>query len=246
MKAVLILGATSGIAREMARSFAKRGYDVTVAGRDAETLDTIAADLRIRYGVQSKALRFDVSDFSSHAVIIDQYFADAGQSAAGVCLCLGYLGDQATAQQDDAEAQQILQVNMTACVSLLEHAARHLETRRSGFVCALGSVAGDRGRRSNYLYGSAKAGLAAYLQGLRSRLFVVNVPVTTVKPGFVDTGMTFGKPGMFLVASPESVAEAVCAAVERKKDTVYLPKFWGLIMLIIKLVPETIFKRLPL
>ena len=157
---------------------------------------------------------------------------------------MGYLGDQTKGQNDWEEARRILETNFTGCVSALNIVANYFESRRTGFICAVSSVAGDRGRQSNYLYGAAKAGLSAYLQGLRNRLFRANVKVITVKPGFVDTHMTYGRPGLVLLASPESVAKGIFRAVATGKDVVYLPWFWRLIMLIVRSVPEGVFKRL--
>src|SRR5205814_6837372 len=139
---------------------------------------------------------------------------------------VGYLGDQAAAQADFAEARQIIETNLTGCVSVLNFIANEFESRRSGFICALCSVAGDRGRQSNYLYGAAKGGLAIYLAGLRNRLFGSGVRVLTVKPGFVDTPMTFGRQGLFLVASPEGVARAILTAIQRGQDVASIPWFW--------------------
>jgi short-subunit dehydrogenase len=157
---------------------------------------------------------------------------------------MGYLGDQAKGQCDGEEARRILETNFTGCVSALNILANHFEPRRAGFICAISSVAGDRGRQSNYLYGAAKAGLSAYLQGLRNRLFHAHVKVLTVKPGFVDTHMTYGRSGLFLVASPESVAKGIFRAIVKGKDVVYLPWFWRPIMLVVRSIPEGIFKRL--
>jgi short-subunit dehydrogenase len=157
---------------------------------------------------------------------------------------MGYLGDQAKGQTDWEEAHRILETNFTGCVSALNILANHFEARGAGFICAISSVAGDRGRQSNYLYGAAKAGLSAYLQGLRNRLFPAHVKVITIKPGFVDTRMTYGRSGLLLVASPERVAKGIFGAIVKGKDVVYLPWFWRFIMLIVQSIPEAIFKRL--
>ena len=145
-----------------------------------------------------------------------------------------------------AEARRILDTNFTGCVSALEILARRFEARRAGFIAALSSVAGDRGRQSNYLYGAAKGGLSTYLQGLRNRLHHSGVRVVTIKPGFVDTAMTYGRPGLFLVASPERVARAVYRALRGGQDVVYVPWFWRPVMFAMRGVPERLFKRLRL
>jgi len=241
---VLILGATSAIASALAREFAAHKFDLVLAGRDREELGALASDLSLRYGVQAGVLSFDALDTQTHASILPSFLSKAGNALEGVVVCMGYLGDQAKGQCDWEEARRILETNFTGCVSALDILANHFELRRKGFICAISSVAGDRGRQSNYLYGAAKAGLSTFLQGLRNRLFHANVKVITVKPGFVDTHMTYGRPGLFLVASPESVAKGVFRAIVKGKDVVYLPWFWRIIMLIVQSVPEVIFKRL--
>jgi short-subunit dehydrogenase len=243
MGTVMILGATSGIARAVAASYAKRGHPLLLLGRDMAELQAIAADLAIRHGVSVTAHRFDALAYDTHESALSQAIASAPAPLEGAVVAFGYLGDQAKGQADWAEAQRILDTNFTAAASTLTHLGNHLEAQRSGWLCVLSSVAGDRGRQSNYLYGSAKAGLTAFLSGLRARLFKAGVHVTTIKPGFVDTGMTFGKPGMFLVASPDHAAEGIVKAVSRRRDSAYVPGFWALIMLIIRSVPEPVFKR---
>jgi decaprenylphospho-beta-D-erythro-pentofuranosid-2-ulose 2-reductase len=139
-----------------------------------------------------------------------------------------------------------MNANLTEAAMILEQFAAHFEARGSGFIVGVASVAGDRGRQSNYIYGASKAGFAAYLQGLRARMTKSGVRVLTVKPGFVDTKMTFGLPGLFLVASPESVGRTIHRAVLRERDVIYVPWFWRWILLIIRLIPERVFKRLSL
>jgi decaprenylphospho-beta-D-erythro-pentofuranosid-2-ulose 2-reductase len=237
---VLILGATSGIARAVAAEFASHKHALILAGRRREELEALAADLNLRHGVRTQTTTFDISDEASLRACLSA----AGDVLVGVVLCVGYLGDQAAAETDLREARRILDINFTECVLALNIIASHFERRREGFICAVSSVAGDRGRLSNYLYGSAKGGLSTCLQGLRNRLFQSNVRVITVKPGFVDTRMTFGKPNLFLVASPETVARGVYRAIVDGKDVVYLPWFWRLVMFAVRAIPESLFKRL--
>jgi decaprenylphospho-beta-D-erythro-pentofuranosid-2-ulose 2-reductase len=246
MARVLILGATSSIARGVAEQFARRHYDLILAGRDEPELKLLASDLGVRYGAKSAVCVLDVRDCTSHEAVLESCLESEGGSLEGAILCAGYLGDQVAAQTDAAEARRILETNFTGCVSVLEIIARRLENRGRGFICALSSVAGDRGRQSNYFYGAAKGGLSIYLEGLRNRLFPSRVCVITVKPGFVDTAMTFGKRGLFLVASPESVARGLIKAVVGGKDVVYIPWFWRPIMFLIRLIPQSIFKRMRL
>jgi short-subunit dehydrogenase len=241
---VLILGATSAIASALAREFAAHKFDLVLGGRDREELSALTSDLSLRYGIRAGVLSFDALDAQTHASTLRSFLSGAGNALEGVVVCMGYMGDQAKGQCDWEEARRILETNFTGCVSVLNILANHFEPRRAGFICAISSVAGDRGRQSNYLYGAAKAGLSTFLQGLRNRLFHANVKVITVKPGFVDTHMTYGRPGLFLVASPESVAKGIFQAIAKGKDVVYLPWFWRLIMLIVQSIPEAIFKRL--
>jgi short-subunit dehydrogenase len=241
---VLILGATSAIASALAREFAAHKFDLVLGGRDREELSARACDLSLRYGVRAAVLPFDVLDTQTHASTLRSFLSETANALEGVVVCMGYLGDQAKGQSDWEEARLILETNFTGCVSALNILANHFESRRAGFICAISSVAGDRGRQSNYLYGAAKAGLSTYLQGLRNRLFPAHVKVITVKPGFVDTRMTYGRPGLFLVASPESVAKGIFRAIVKGRDVVYLPWFWHFIMLVVQSIPEAIFERL--
>jgi short-subunit dehydrogenase len=243
MATVMILGATSGIARAVASAYAQRGKHLLLLGRDMPELETIAADLALRHGITATPHRFDALAYDTHPAVLDGAIAAASDAVEGAVVCFGYLGEQATGEAEWPEAQRILDTNFTAAVSVLNHLANRFAERRSGWLCGLSSVAGDRGRGSNYLYGSAKAGLTAYLSGLRARMFKVGVQVTTIKPGFVDTAMTRGKPGMFLVAKPEAAAEGIVRAIEQGRDAAYVPGFWALIMLIIRSVPEFVFKR---
>jgi short-subunit dehydrogenase len=164
----------------------------------------------------------------------------------GVLLAFGYLVERRVAEADSRERMAMLARNLIGAVSLLEPLAACLERQRSGFVIGISSVAGDRGRQSNYIYGAAKGGFTIYLQGLRNRLFHARVRVVTIKAGFVDTAMTYGMPGLFLVASPEYVGSRIVRALERGSDVAYIPWFWRYIMLVLKLIPESLFKRLKL
>lgn len=246
MGTVLILGATSGIMRAVAHEFAGRGYDLVLTGRDKPEVETLAADLGIRYGVRAHAHQLDALTYEAHPQQIEACIRDADGNLAGAVLGIGYLGDHSRAQRENEEARRIIDTNLNACISLLNPLANYFEEKGDGFLCVLSSVAGDRGRQSNYVYGAAKAGLSAYLSGLRNRLHPAGVQVTTVLPGFVDTAMTYGKEGMFLVASPERIARGILRAIEGRKDVVYLPGFWRAIMFLIRSVPEAIFKRLRL
>lgn len=243
---MLLFGATSGIMRGLAHELATKGYHLLLVARDREEVGALASDLQVRYNVNVQMYVLDALSLDEHGAVLDACLEDTLGELEGVVLGLGYLGEQTRAERDSREARQIIETNFTAPVLLLGRVANHLEEKGSGFICVLSSVAGDRGRQSNYVYGSAKAGLSAFLQGLRNRLHHSGVQVVTVKPGFVDTSMTYGMEGLFLVASPEKVARGIMRAIERGKDEVYLPGFWRWIMLAIRSVPEPLFKRLRL
>lgn len=242
---VLILGASSSIARWTAHAFARRGYDVILAGRDDEDLTRLASDVRVRYNGSAHALHFDALCASSHAAAFRDALGLAGgaEHLAGLVLAFGLLDDQRRAAHDGELAANLVDVNFTAAVRMLTVASDHFECRGRGFIVAVGSIAGDRGRQSNYVYGAAKAGLSVFMQGLRHRLAKCGITVLTVKPGFVDTQMTFGLPGLFLVAPPSVVGERIARAVEEKQSVLYVPAFWRIIMMIIRLLPQGIFHR---
>lgn len=243
---VVVLGATSAIARAVASELARRGYRLLLAGRDADELDRIAADLRVRHACDVATLAFDALDPMSSASFIDAVEARSDGQLGGVVAAVGSLGDQARAAADPVHAVELLQTNFVGLVGVLTGLAQILVRRKAGFIIGIASVAGDRGRQSNFVYGSAKGGFALWLQGLRNRLWHAGVRVITVKPGFVDTGMTFGLPGMFLVADPARVGTAIVRALDRRADVIYLPGFWRYIMWIIRAIPEPVFKRMRL
>ena len=244
-KGVLILGATSTIGRSLAQKFARQGFSLHLAARDTFEVERVAKDLTLRDRVPVSWSLFECNNYQTHG----DFFINVTnklEELTGVVVCLGELGDHHQAQTDFQQTLSIINSNYVGIVSILTHAANYLEKQERGFIIGLSSVAGDRGRQSNYIYGSAKGALHLFLQGLRNRLSPFNIQVLTVKPGFVDTKMTFGKPGLFLVASPEQVAEAIITALQQQKTIVYIPWFWFWIMLIIRSLPETLFKQLKL
>jgi len=242
----LILGAKSAIAQAIARRLATDGYDLILAARRTEPLEPLAADLRLRQERQVLIWPFDALDTAKAADFPASLARECGEFHL-VVMVFGYLGDQKQAQTDTEEIERILHTNFTGGAVVLSHLANYLERldQPCGII-GIGSVAGDRGRQSNYFYGAAKGALGLFLQGLRNRLAATNVHVMTVKPGFVDTPMTEGLEGLFLVASPEAVANDIVKAFNKKKDILYTPWFWRYIMLIIKNIPERIFKKLKL
>jgi short-subunit dehydrogenase len=245
---ILVLGATSGIARALCHELARRGCRLVLAGRDADELGKVASDLHVRYGTDGHVEPFDALDYEGHSAFFGRCLGHFNGDLTGVVLCYGYMTDQARTETDFCQARRTIDVNLTSAVSLLSLAANHLELSRQGFIAAIASVAGDRGRQSNYTYGAAKAGLATYLQGLRNRLCRAGVHVLTVKPGFVDTPMTQGllNPKSPLVASPARVARDIDRAIRKRKNTLYTPWFWWGILAVIRSIPEPIFKRLRL
>jgi short-subunit dehydrogenase len=242
---VLLVGGSSGIGRALAREMAARGACLHLAARDDKEADRIAQDLVIRYGAQVSHSAFDVTAYESHSELIERAAQTLGRLDL-IVVTVGELGDQLMAQKDAAFTRRIIEANYVGVVSLLTHAANYFEHQRRGAIIAIGSVAGDRGRPSNYVYGSAKSGLDRFLQGLRARLFRSGVQVLTVKPGFVDTRMTFGRPGVILACSPSRVALAAIHGLERRRNVVYVPWWWFWIMLAVRAVPESVFKRLSL
>lgn len=245
MKKVLCIGATSSIARQLALQIAGQGGELFLAGRAEDELRFITEDIRIRYDVNVETGRFDADDFVSHSELFNNTIKALDGLDMVVC-SLGYLGEQKKGENDTTEAFRIIDINYKAVVSLISLAANYLEERNKGDIIVLSSVAGDRGRQSNYIYGSAKAGVTVFLQGLLNRLAGKNVHVLTVKLGFVDTAMTYGLPGLFGVADPADVATEILKAAIKKKNEIYIPWFWRLIMTIIKSIPEPLFKRLSL
>lgn len=242
---VLILGATSGIGRAVAHRWAKEKVNLLLAGRDMTELERAAADLRIRYGIEAEALQFDALAFDTHKTRFNDAVARAGD-LLGIILCHGLMTPQMEAQDNFTAARRMIDTNYTSAASILGLAADYFEKQKGGFIAVVTSVAGDRGRQSNYIYGSSKGALSLFVQGLRNRLSRTGVTVLTIKPGFVDTAMTWGLPGLFLVASPQHVADEIWRAVRRKKMILYTPWFWRWIMAIIKCVPERIFRKMKL
>jgi decaprenylphospho-beta-D-erythro-pentofuranosid-2-ulose 2-reductase len=240
----IVLGATSAIARAFARAAARGGADVLLAARDLDDARATAADIALRTGQRCEAVKFDAGDTGTHAELVAWAQEFAAGAPLSVFLAFGAMPEQAAIDAEPALIGPTVATNFTNAAGILHRFAPVLEAQGSGAVVALGSVAGDRGRLKNYVYGAAKAGLHAYLQGLRARLFRKGVHVVTLKPGFVDTAMTWGLPGMFLVAPPEAIAAAALAAAAKKRDIVYAPLFWWGIMTIIRHIPERIFKKL--
>ena len=241
MDYILIIGAKSDIAKAVAIKYAEKGYNLYLAARKSNELQDFVSDIKIRNQRDVKCLDIDILDYKSH----QNFYNSLAEKPIGVISVVGYLGDQEKAQNDFEEAKKIMDTNFTGVVSILNVVANDFEKNKNGFIVGISSVAGDRGRKSNFIYGSAKGAFTTYLSGLRNRLFNSNVHVLTVKPGFVATKMTenLDLPKK-LTAQPEEVAEDIFKSQQKGKNVLYTKWFWRWIMLIIKNVPEFIFKKL--
>ena len=237
--AVLILGARSDIAMAAAHPFAKADYDIQLAMRNADCTDGDKANIEMQYQVIVTLHDFDALDIASH-----EYFVDALPQLPDVVVCaVGHMGEQAENEQDVEAAAQVMRSNFEGPASILGVLANRFEQRGSGTLVGISSVAGERGRATNYVYGSAKAGFTAFMSGLRNRLAKKGVHVVTVLPGFVATKMTEGMSlPPKLTAQPDEVANALFNAVQKKRNTIYVKPVWQLIMIIIRNIPERVFK----
>jgi decaprenylphospho-beta-D-erythro-pentofuranosid-2-ulose 2-reductase len=243
MKNILIVGATSAIATACARRWATEGANLFLVARNGERLQQVADDLVARGAKRAACFQLDINEVERHAAMLESCQAELGKIDI-VLVAPGTLPDQAQCQDSAEVAMREFNTNVTSIIGLLTPIANLIEAQRGGTIAVISSVAGDRGRPSNYLYGSAKAALSAFCEGLRARLFKSGVHLVTIKPGFVATPMTQGLPlpGP-LVATADKVAGDITRAIEKKKDVLYTPWFWSLIMLIIRSVPKFLFKR---
>ena len=238
----IILGATSTIARVFARSVAERGDSVILAGRDMDELERSAADCQSRGAPEARAVAFDARDIASFDAAIS--LAEAAEGTISAAVFVGSMPPQEDMDADVSLIEGVVADSFTGPAAFLTRLAPLLEARGSGTVVGVGSVAGDRGRLGNYIYGASKAGFHTYLSGLRNRLGRSGVHVVTVKPGTVDTAMTWGMDALPFLAPPEKVAGDILRAVDKKKNTLYTPFIWWPVMTVIKSIPEGIFKKL--
>jgi short-subunit dehydrogenase len=239
MQKIFIVGATSAIAEQAARLYAARGDKLFLTGRNAQRLAAIAADLKLRGATALESAVLDIDDLPAHAGVLARAWSGAPPDV--VLVAPGTLPDQAACEASVELTVKEFNTNGLSVIALLTGVAQRV--RPGDAIVVISSVAGDRGRQSNYVYGSAKAALSAFLSGLRQRLAKSGVAVVTIKPGFVDTPMTRDFKKGALWASPQAVARGIVRAADRRRDVVYLPWFWSGIMFIIKHVPEAIFKR---
>jgi short-subunit dehydrogenase len=244
-KRILVLGATSGIAEACGRLWATRGDSLYLVARNADKLVAVAADARTRGASHVETAVANLDDTAAHPELL----AHAINSLGGLdiaFIALGVLGDQNEAERNFASASQILHTNFNAPVSLLTWLANYTAQRHAGTLAVLSSVAGERGRKSNYVYGSSKAGLTTFVDGLRNRIDRDGVRVMTIKPGPVRTAMTEKMKGNAKFADVEVVAAALVKAIDKGTDVVYVPGIWRIIMAVIRLIPERVFKKLNL
>jgi short-subunit dehydrogenase len=245
VRKVLIVGATSAIAEATARMLAERGDALYLVARNEARLAAVAADLSVRGSPRVGSEVLDANDFAAHEAMLER----AESFLAGydtVLIAHGTLSDQKACEGSVELTLSEINTNALSVVALLTRIANRLAQRQAGTIAVISSVAGDRGRGSNYVYGSAKALVTAFLSGLRQRLVKCGVNVVTIKPGFVDTPMTAAFDKGLLWARPESIARGIVRALDRHSGTVYLPGFWRPIMLVIRAIPESLFLRLSL
>jgi short-subunit dehydrogenase len=245
MLRIIIIGATSAIAEATARRYAARGARLYLIARHAARLEDMAADLQVRSAAGTSFATMDVNDHAAHERVLAAAWEWLGDVDV-VLIAHGTLPDQVACQVSADTAVAEFTTNATSTIALMTLAAKRLEAQGHGAIAVISSVAGDRGRQSNYLYGAAKAAVSTFASGLRQRLASSGIAVVTIKPGFVDTPMTQGFKKGALWAKPETIARGIVGAIDRRRSVVYLPWFWSIIMLVIKHIPEPVFKRIKL
>jgi short-subunit dehydrogenase len=245
MQRILIVGATSAIAEASARLFASRGDALFLAGRSSERLQAMAEDLKVRGASQSDTFVYDARDFDRIPALLRAASEQLGGLDAAL-IAHGSLSDQAACQRSVEQLREEIDVNAVSVMALCTHLASQLESQGHGVIAVISSVAGDRGRQSNYVYASAKAAVTAFTSGLRQRLYPLGIRVVTIKPGLVSTPMTAAFKKGALWATPASVAADIVRAMDGGSGVIYTPWFWRPIMWIIRSVPETLFRRLRL
>jgi len=239
-KTVLILGGNSDVGKSLSRDFSKLGSNIILTSRKKGQLDSFKSDLEIRYSIKCDLEFLDVLDFNSH----EFFYNNLKKKPDIVISCIGYLDNQEKSENSFEESLKSIQTNFTGLVSILNLVSNDFESRKSGIIVGISSVAGDRGRGSNYIYGSSKSGFTSYLSGLRNRLFNSGVKVIDVKPGFIKSKMTdhLDLPKI-LTSTPEEISDSIIKSIKKKKNTIYIKWFWKWIMLVIIILPEFIFKR---
>lgn len=241
--AVLILGATSSIAKATAAALAEKGHSLFLASRDLHELERMCLDFKIRYPVDIQHTYFDADDVKHHSNFFHQVIQKMG-SLEGIVVAFGEAGDQQRAIYDFNEVEKIFNRNFVGSCAILTSAANYFHQEKKGFIVAISSTAADRANKHNYVYASAKAGLSVFLQGLRHRLYASGIQVLTVKPYFVDTAATFGDSSFFKPSTPEYVGKRIVKALKKSKQELYIPSFWRYMMFLAKLLPEKLLRRI--
>lgn len=239
---ILIIGATSSIAHAIARLYTKNGNNLYLLARDKDKIDTIKKDLDTRGASSIHTNIFEATDFEKHDAILEQAHSILSHIDIAI-IAHGSLPSQKECEKSTSMTISECETNAISTISLLTTLANIMTEQQHGSICVITSVAGERGRQSNYVYGASKAMVSIFLQGLRHRLFKHGVHVIDVKPGFVDTPMTASFKKGALWASPEKVAKDIVKGIKKHKKTIYTPWFWFIIMLIIRNIPEFIFVR---
>ena len=245
MRRVMIVGATSAIAQATARLLAGDGDALFLVARNSEQLQSVADDIRVRYRTPVDTFVLDLTDHAANETLVEQAKTALG-GLDTVLVAHGTLPDQRACESSSEMTRREIDVNAVSVISLLTSVANYFERQERGTIAVISSVAGDRGRQSNYVYGSAKAAVSTFLGGLRNRLHGAGVHVLTIKPGFVDTPMTREFRKSALWSSPEKIAGGIHRAIVKRRDSVYLPGFWRMVMRVIREIPEPLFKRLKL
>ena len=243
MKKILIIGATSAIAEATARIWAQRGDELFLVARNEERLSLMTKDLKVRGAPEVHGYCMDANNFDQHSSMLDKAFGVLGAIDI-VLIAHGTLSNQKECEQSIDLTMQEIKTNALSAIALMTHLANRFEKQGAGTIAVISSVAGDRGRASNYVYGSAKAMVTAFTSGLRQRLYKSGVSVVTIKPGFVDTPMTVNFKKGLLWAKPDDVASKIARAIDKRKDEVYVPMFWWGLMIVIKAIPCNLFKKM--
>ncbi len=245
MKKIAIFGAGSAIAFETAKCFANKKAELLLLGRDMEKMEALKAELIARFQTVVKTMKFDALDFDSHQEVFANAVATMGGLDA-ILIAQGSLPNQKETEKDIKAIIREFNTNALSVITTASLAANYFEKQQSGTIAAISSIAGDRGRQSNYIYGSAKAAVSSFMQGLRNRFGNSEIKVITIKPGWVDTPMTKDKPKSLLFVSAVTAGKGIYEAMVNGKDVVYLPGYWRCIMYIVKHIPESIFKKMSL
>lgn len=245
MKKILIIGATSAIAEATARIWAQRGDELFLVARNEERLNLMTKDLKVRGASEVHSYSMDANNFDQHSSMLDKAFRVL-EAIDIVLIAHGTLSNQKECEQSVDLTMQEIRTNALSVIALLTHLVNYFEKQGSGTIAVISSVAGDRGRASNYVYGSAKAMVTAFTSGLRQRLYKSGVSVVTIKPGFVDTPMTAEFKKGLLWAKPVAVAKKIVQAIDKRKDEAYVPEFWWVVMAVIKATPTAVFRRIKL